>query len=172
MDRSVLVLDAGYTALGMVSTRRGINYVLNNKGTSILDTDHIVGCDQFDMFAPSIVLLHKTASHLQRKRSKELKWSKKNVLQRDKHACGYCLGKATTIDHIQPRCRGGGNDWLNTVAACQPCNSKKDSHLLHEIGMKLLIKPYVPTHMEKRLSLSDEQTLFLVENSLEFILDR
>ncbi|WP_328418349.1 MULTISPECIES: HNH endonuclease [unclassified Micromonospora] len=44
------------------------------------------------------------------------------MLRRDGHHCGYRLAPATTVDHIQPRSRGGRNTWKNTVSACYSCN--------------------------------------------------
>lgn len=38
----------------------------------------------------------------------------------------YCkAARATTVDHIIPRARGGDNNPANLVAACKPCNGKK-----------------------------------------------
>lgn len=72
-------------------------------------------------------------------------WSKSGVLRRDGHRCGYCLGPATTVDHIQPRSRGGRNTWKNTVSACYSCNQRKADLTLSEAGMELKLQPTVPT---------------------------
>lgn len=73
-------------------------------------------------------------------------FSKHNVLRRDRYVCAYCGKKATTIDHILPKSRGGANNYMNTVACCYPCNGKKDSKTPEEAGMKLLYaKPHIPT---------------------------
>lgn len=79
------------------------------------------------------------------KDTRRVVWSKRNVLARDKHTCQYCGDKADTIDHVHPRSKGGGNTWENTVAACKPCNTKKDSLTLKEAGMVLGRKPTQPT---------------------------
>jgi hypothetical protein len=72
-------------------------------------------------------------------------FSKKGVLRRDGYQCAYCNGnKATTIDHLLPRARGGKSTWLNCVAACQPCNSRKADKLLEDSGLTLLSPPYDP----------------------------
>ena len=71
-------------------------------------------------------------------------FSKKGVLRRDAYLCAYCNNKATTIDHIHPRARGGQSTWMNCVAACIPCNRKKRDMTLEESGMVLLSAPYVP----------------------------
>lgn len=48
------------------------------------------------------------------------------VLHRDNSICRYCgrVG-STTVDHWLPLCRGGTNDMVNLVCACQDCNELK-----------------------------------------------
>lgn len=42
--------------------------------------------------------------------------------------CAYCRGaRATTLDHIKPRCKGGSNLRSNLVPACVTCNHSKGS---------------------------------------------
>lgn len=78
-------------------------------------------------------------------------FSPKGVLRRDNFTCGYCGTKKGTMtwDHIHPKSRGGADSWLNSVTACQKCNSKKGNLTLEEaeekLGMKLLVTPYAPT---------------------------
>ncbi len=73
------------------------------------------------------------------------RWSRPGVLARDGRTCGYCVGAATTIDHILPRSRGGRNSWLNTVAACDTCNQRKGNRTPEEAGMRLRTTPAAPT---------------------------
>ena len=61
-------------------------------------------------------------------------WSKRGVLRRDGHRCGYCHGRAETVDHLLPQSRGGRNSWLNTVAACMRCNHLKANRTPGEAG--------------------------------------
>jgi 5-methylcytosine-specific restriction endonuclease McrA len=72
-------------------------------------------------------------------------WSRPGALARDAGRCGYCDGKATTVDHITPRSRGGRNTWKNTVSACGPCNQRKGDRTPAEAGMVLRIKPIAPS---------------------------
>lgn len=72
-------------------------------------------------------------------------WSRAGVLVRDGRRCGYCGAAASTVDHIQPRCRGGRNTWTNTVAACYGCNQRKGDLTPAEAGMRLRSDPSVPT---------------------------
>jgi 5-methylcytosine-specific restriction endonuclease McrA len=53
------------------------------------------------------------------------------VLRRDQFRCVYCGIKfppeSLTLDHVQPRVRGGDHSEGNLVAACRPCNADKGS---------------------------------------------
>lgn len=71
--------------------------------------------------------------------------SKRGVLVRDNHVCAYCgSGHANTVDHVQPRSKGGKSSWKNLVAACRECNNKKRDRTPEEAGMKLRVTPYAP----------------------------
>jgi 5-methylcytosine-specific restriction endonuclease McrA len=72
-------------------------------------------------------------------------WSRRGVLARDRRTCGYCGGVADTVDHVVPRCRGGRNNWTNTVAACGSCNSAKGNRTPAQAGMTLRRKPIAPS---------------------------
>ena len=75
---------------------------------------------------------------------KQPKFSRKNVLKRDKYTCAYCEGDADTFDHVVPVSQGGKSEWLNGVAACFKCNQKKRNRTPKQAGMHLLIEPYAP----------------------------
>lgn len=48
-----------------------------------------------------------------------------------KDPCSYCGGKATTLDHIVPRCEEKNDCWANLTACCYRCNqAKADTDLL------------------------------------------
>ena len=44
------------------------------------------------------------------------------VLERDGYVCHWCGAHASTVDHLTPRARGGGDEHGNLVAACTRCN--------------------------------------------------
>ncbi|MCF8586924.1 HNH endonuclease [Gordonia sp. HY285] len=71
--------------------------------------------------------------------------TREKVLRRDKHLCAYCGEHAQTWDHVMPQSRGGGNTWVNCVAACGPCNWAKGDRTPEEAGIRLLWEPYRPT---------------------------
>ncbi len=53
-----------------------------------------------------------------------------------------------TFDHVVPRSRGGRTTWENVVAACGPCNLRKGSKTLRQVGMKLRTPPREPSSAE------------------------
>ena len=56
---------------------------------------------------------------------------RERILRRDGHRCVYCgevlPGTSLTLDHVQPRMRGGDQSEGNLVAACRACNAEKGS---------------------------------------------
>ncbi|WP_235735977.1 HNH endonuclease [Nocardioides alcanivorans] len=76
-------------------------------------------------------------------------WHRGGVFLRDGHRCAYCGRKATTLDHVVPRSRGGGWTWTNVVSACWECNGRKADRTPEEAGMPLRhATPYVPLVVE------------------------
>lgn len=75
-------------------------------------------------------------------------YGREAVLRRDRHRCAYCGKRATTIDHVLPRSRGGPWSWLNTVAACSRCNNRKGNRTPSEASMELLFEPWIPTRAQ------------------------
>lgn len=71
----------------------------------------------------------------------ELRWSKANykfVKERDGDRCRYCgSGADLTIDHIIPRCQGGGDEAENLAVACRSCNCRKRGRTPEQAGMVL-----------------------------------
>jgi 5-methylcytosine-specific restriction endonuclease McrA len=74
--------------------------------------------------------------------------TRRNLLLRDTYQCQYC-GKRPAVrdlnvDHVLPRCRGGGDTWDNLVISCRPCNLRKGRRTPGEAGMRLLSQPGKP----------------------------
>lgn len=65
--------------------------------------------------------------------------SRRALYDRDEGRCVYCgkrlLLREATLDHVMPRCRGGGNTWENLVTACRVCNERKGPRTPREAGM-------------------------------------
>jgi len=77
-----------------------------------------------------------------------IKFSTKAVYRRDNFTCAYCNHRKKvedlSIDHIIPRSRKGGTNWLNCITACFTCNNKKGDSTPSEASLKLHFKPKVP----------------------------
>lgn len=66
----------------------------------------------------------------------------KATLRRD--CCAYCDERASALDHIDARNRGGGNGWDNLAGVCPRCNNgKKDSSILGFLGRRRLRPTYL-----------------------------
>lgn len=136
---AVLVLNAGYEPLHYVDLHKAIKHLVNKKAV-IEETVEGVFFGAFPM-PVSIRLVRYVNMHW---RKGKPKYSKKRLFQRDNYKCAYCNGPANTKDHVKPDSRGGETDWLNLVAACFPCNNRKNNRTPQEAGMKLLWQPFEP----------------------------
>ena len=80
--------------------------------------------------------------------SREVKFTRKNIYERDGNRCQYCGKKFDTknlnLDHVVSVGRGGKTTWDNIVCSCISCNTKKGGRLLGEAGMKLIRYPRKP----------------------------
>jgi len=70
--------------------------------------------------------------------------TRRGVLRRDNHRCGYCGKAASTIDHVMPRSRGGADSWENLVACCLRCNNTKSDRTPQEMRWELRFAPRPP----------------------------
>jgi 5-methylcytosine-specific restriction endonuclease McrA len=141
MMSAVLVLNADCGPLHRVSLRHAIRMLFREVAVvHEAEPDRQIGVYPI----PTVVRLVSYVVTRWR-HSRGPAWSRAGVLARDKRACGYCGGTASTIDHVLPRSRGGLNEWVNTVAACGRCNNRKGDRTPGETRMPLLVRPYAPT---------------------------
>jgi len=141
--RSSLVLNAGYEPLSAVSAQRAVVLVLQDK--ALVEHAHPVfrvRAASVELPLPRVIRLRRYVRVPFRQRAP---WSRRGVLVRDSHRCAYCGRRGTTVDHVQPRSRGGGDTWLNTVTACSSCNHRKADRTPEQAGMALLFTPFEPT---------------------------
>ncbi|MEY4425386.1 MAG: hypothetical protein RJB56_1013 [Actinomycetota bacterium] len=138
-----LVLNAGYEPLAVVSFKRALVLVLNQKATVLAGSgEKLIHTANRDFELPTVILL---ARYVRIPGSRSVPVSRRGVLRRDGHRCAYCASPANTIDHVQPRSRGGKDTWENLVACCFKCNNKKGDKTLYEIGWELRVTPRMPT---------------------------
>lgn len=138
---TVLVINADFGPLHRVSLRHAIR-MLCRRVAEIheAEPDRVIGVFP----KPKVVRLVNYISTKWRY-TQGPTWSRPGVLKRDDYRCCYCHAHAVTVDHVVPTSRGGRNTWVNTVAACSNCNSRKADRTPEEAGMRLLRKPFAPT---------------------------
>jgi len=137
-----LVLNAGYEPLAVVSFRRALMLVLNQKATVLEQNEaQKVHSANGAYELPSVILLSR---YVRVPGGRHIPVSRRGVLRRDMHRCAYCQRPANTIDHVQPKSRGGADSWENLVACCLRCNNKKGDKTLGEMGWSLDFAPKMP----------------------------
>jgi len=141
--RRTLLLNNTYEPLAVVSLTRAVSLVVAGKADVLSAGEGEFRSANTSVPVPEVIRLRYYVKVPYRTR---LRLSRQALMARDNHKCGYCGQKATTIDHIRPRSKGGLHEWKNVVACCRPCNQKKGDKQLSELpNFKLRIKPYSPT---------------------------
>ncbi|WP_372594501.1 HNH endonuclease [Actinotalea sp.] len=139
--RRALVLNASREPLCVVALKRAVALVLSGKAV-VLEQDPLpLRSARASLPAPQVIVLTRYV-HVPYRGT--VPPTRRTVLQRDARRCAYCAGPADTVDHIQPRSRGGRHEWTNVAAACARCNHRKADRLLSELGWELLVTPTVP----------------------------
>jgi len=137
-----LVLNAGFEPLAVVSFKRALVLVMNSKATVLAaDEAHPVHATASSYDRPSVIVLTR---YVKLPHSRNIPVSRRGVLRRDGHTCGYCGKAASTIDHILPRSRGGRDSWENLVACCLRCNNLKGDRTPSEMGWALRVEAKAP----------------------------
>ncbi|OQY92208.1 MAG: HNH endonuclease [Chloroflexi bacterium UTCFX4] len=141
----VLVLNASYEPLNIVSVRRAIVLLLKEKAELIEAAEAKIRAERMQFDVPLVIRL---VSFVPIPRRLPLPLSRRTVLARDLYTCQYCGTQPgrneLTLDHILPRSRGGATSWENVVTACGPCNRRKGNRMPDEANMRLLSTPGRP----------------------------
>ena len=140
----VLLLNATFEPLQLVSERRAVVLMLAGRAEPIVTPEHPNVCRSASVVVqiPAIVRLHDMVKLPSKVRTPPL--TRRSLLLRDSYRCAYCLEHADTIDHVVPRSRGGRHEWTNVVAACRRHNMQKGDRLLEEMGWRMHFEPRVP----------------------------
>lgn len=126
---NVLVLNFDYTPVNIVAGRRAIVLLLKDRA----------------QYVSARVIRLRGYVTLPLSRTAKEKPTKAAIYRRDNNTCQYCGStRNLTIDHLIPRCRGGGDSWENTLLACSRCNTLKGSKTPEQVGLKLKRKPRPP----------------------------
>ncbi|MGW0537572.1 HNH endonuclease [Streptomyces sp. NPDC003032] len=147
--RDTLVLNASFEPLSTVTLNRAVILVLQDK--AVVEQAHPglrVRAAAVDIPVPRVIRLCR---YVRVPFRRQAPWSRRGVLVRDQHRCAYCGRRATTVDHVVPRSKGGADSWLNTVASCAMDNHRKANRTPEEAGMPLLRQPFEPTPADAML---------------------
>lgn len=145
--KNVLVLNATYEPLGVVSTERAVTLLMLEKADTVEGTGDLFSSMNEMVERPSVI---KMRYMVDAPRKLTVPLSRRALFARDDQRCQYCgieggKGLSLEVEHVIPRSRGGRNVWENVVAACRACNGRKADRTPDEAGMVLRRKPFAPT---------------------------
>ena len=141
-NAAVLVLNQNYQPLNVCNARRAFVLVDRGKAEVLEHGEGGIRTPSLTFPRPSVIRM----IYLIRRPRPQMRLSRREVFQRDRHTCQYC-GRQTrdmTLDHILPRHRGGRHEWENLASACKTCNHRKAGRTPQEAKMRLLREPFAP----------------------------
>ena len=146
----VLLLNASYEALSALPARRAVVMLVGGKADVVHENPRqlVVRSVGTAVRVPSVIRLRE---YVRIPYHSRVPMTRAALMHRDSNRCGYCNAKATTIDHVVPRSRGGAHGWENCVASCAPCNHRKADKLLSELGWELRVPLVAPRGRTWRL---------------------
>jgi 5-methylcytosine-specific restriction endonuclease McrA len=145
---AVLVLNATYEPLSVVSLRRAVVLLLKEKAEILEAAEQRVRAAHLSFPTPLVIRLVYYVRVPQRA---TVPLTRRTVFLRDHYTCQYC-GEVPpkgllTVDHVLPKVRGGTTVWENLVCACKPCNLRKGARTPEEANMPLRRKPERPRYV-------------------------
>jgi 5-methylcytosine-specific restriction endonuclease McrA len=145
---AVLVLNATYEPLNVVSIKRAVILLLKEKAELVESAEAYLHSESFSLPVPLVIRL---VYFVKIPRRIALPVTRRGVLSRDNYTCQYCGAmpprKNLTVDHVIPRSRGGKTTWENVVTACDKCNGRKGNRTPVEANLKLLTQPQRPRYL-------------------------
>lgn len=143
MSRTVLQLNTSFEPMSIVRARKALTLITKGVAVVVVPTSIQI---YPGVYLPSVIRLRNFAKVPYRVQQP----SRKNIFTRDGFRCMYCGVKKSTgrdleLEHVIPRSKGGPNSWDNLVAACTPCNRKKNDRTPEEAGMTLIHRPLPAT---------------------------
>ncbi|WP_027578510.1 HNH endonuclease [Bradyrhizobium sp. Ai1a-2] len=163
-----LILNAdfqplSYFPLSLFSWEEAVRSVVKGSHVVVAEYDQVVRSPSTVMRLPSVIALREYVRPPAR-----VAFTRFNVFLRDRFRCQYCgeqhLRGELTFDHVVPRAMGGKTEWTNIVAACSPCNTRKDKQV-----WKPLRVPLEPTQFDLMAAQRLFPPNFLHESWLDFL---
>lgn len=144
----VLVLNASYEPLSIISVQRAVVLLLKEKAELVEAAEERLHAAYTSVPVPLVIRL---VYFVRIPRPVTLAPTRRSILLRDNFTCQYCgasPGRANlTLDHVLPRSRGGTTSWDNVVAACRQCNVSKGDRTPEEAHMVLRRRPGRPNYL-------------------------
>ena len=140
---SVLLLNATYEPLHVVTLRRAIGLILSGKADLVEAGDDEIRSATESYPVPLVIRLRR---FVRLPFATRVPLNRRTLTVRDGGACQVsgCHRKGSTIDHIVPRVLGGRHEWGNVALMCHDHNQAKSDRLLSELGWKLKAAPRAP----------------------------
>jgi 5-methylcytosine-specific restriction endonuclease McrA len=144
MERTLL-LSQGYEPIATIGWQRAISLLTLGKVEVVEEYDREIRSRYLIIKMPAVVRL----VNMFRRHKQRVKFSRQNIMARDRWSCQYCGTKVTTeemtMDHVVPRSQGGRTEWENIVTCCVDCNAKKADRTPRQASMRLRKEPERPS---------------------------
>lgn len=148
LGQRVLVLNASYEPFQLISVRRAVVLLLQEKAEMVEAASAQLRARALSFAVPLVIRLVR---YIRVPRKMRLPCSRRGVFARDREICQYCgtqPGRSQlTMDHVIPRSQGGLTTWDNVVTACRDCNHRKGGRTPEQANMQLLSTPRQPQYM-------------------------
>lgn len=142
--KNVLLLNASFEPLRVITTNRAMCLILSDKAEVLEERpEGRLRSATMEFPVPAVVRLR---NFVQIPFRATMPLTRRALLVRDNHECQVagCKRSGTTVDHVQPRSRGGKHRWENVVAMCSKHNWTKADRTLTEMEWTLKREPHAP----------------------------
>jgi 5-methylcytosine-specific restriction endonuclease McrA len=167
-NNPALVLNAdfqplSYFPLSLFNWEDAVRAVVKGSHVVVAEYDQEVHSPSTTMRLPSVIALRDYIRPPSR-----VAFTRFNVFLRDRFKCQYCGNRHRvsdlTFDHVVPRAAGGVTCWSNIVAACSPCNTKKDKRIVKPVR-----PPFEPSVHQLRAASKLFPPNFMHETWLDYL---
>ncbi|MFC1735967.1 HNH endonuclease [Candidatus Hydrogenedentota bacterium] len=163
VSSNVLVLNRSWIAVHVADVKRALSLVYQDLAKVVNPEDfstydflswrelsqngegRFINTVNYKIAVPEVIVLN----FFNKIHQKTVKFSRRNIFERDKNTCQYCGRRFArtdlTIDHVIPKCNGGTDRWGNVVLACVACNISKGGRTPEQANMPLIRKPRKPS---------------------------
>lgn len=162
--KTTLLLNSAWQPINTVSARSAFTHLLKGHATALdkngniyhslnswnetaefYDDQPALRSSKSSWPIPTVIIV--TSKFFRRPKKRKL--SLHDLAKVHGYICQYCLDKFPlqdlTVDHVQPKSKGGADTHDNRVLACRPCNTKKSAHTpWFDINGKIPQPPAIP----------------------------